>query len=256
MTTPGKSDSQPQGPGERDTILITGAARRLGRALALAIGARGSRLILHYNRSRREAESLAAELAGVAGAIELIGADLSQPEGQDHLVAKVRQLGWQLTGLVNNASNFYKTPLADLDRDAWDAALAVNLTAPLWLAAVLGNDMKSNAGGGIVMVGDWSTARPYRDYLAYSVSKGGLETGTRALARELAPEVRINLVAPGPILLPPDSSPEYEARVHKAVPLGRLGGSEAYVSLVMRLLSNAPYCTGTILTMDGGRHLC
>ena len=238
-----------------ETILITGAARRLGHALAWALADRGAALILHCNASETEGRRLVAELRERTRSVALICADLSLPSGQDHLIEETLALDGRLSGLVNNASNYLKTPLGQLDRRTWDETVAVNLTAPLWLGAKLGAAMKKNGGGSIVMVGDWSTRRPYRDYLAYSVSKGGLETGTRALARELAPEVRVNLLAPGAILLPPESGDEYENRVKKAVPLGRLGGSSAYVETILYLLRGASYCTGAVLTMDGGREL-
>jgi len=115
--------------------------------------------------------------------------------------------------------------------------------------------MQAGGRGNIVQVGDWSSARPYPDYLAYTVSKGALESATRALARELAPEVRVNLLAPGPMVLPPGSTAERDARVRRAVPLGRLGGTESYVKAVLSLLDPHTYATGSIVTLDGGRSL-
>jgi pteridine reductase len=120
---------------------------------------------------------------------------------------------------------------------------------------MLGLAMKDSGGGAIVQIGDWSAHRPYPRYLAYTISKGALETATMALARELAPHVRVNMVALGPILLPDGSGPAYEERVKQAVPLGRLGGTQAFQRAVLYLLEDEGYCTGTILTVDGGRRL-
>jgi len=244
-----------QDPQTHEWVLITGAARRLGRALALGLAGQGINLILHYNRSGDQARELANEIAALGVDHLLIQSDLSEAEGQEKLISEAGRTSGNLTGLVNNASVYVKTPLEPLERSLWDQTLATNLTAPVFLAARLGMEMKKNSGGSIVQIGDWSTSRPYLNYLAYSVSKGGLETATRALARELAPSVRVNLLALGPILLPDDSDASYADRVKRAVPLGKIGGAASYVEAVMFLLGNASYCTGSILTMDGGRDL-
>lgn len=238
-----------------ECILITGAARRLGRTLAEALAERGAALALHFNRSATEAEALGRQLEGKARRVWLLQADLRHPREQQRLAEQALSKCGRLTGLVNSAAVYSKTPLSSLDRNAWDEILSVNLTAPVWLSAVLGREMKRAGGGSIVQVGDWSVRRPYRDYLAYTVSKGALETATLALARELAPEVRVNMATLGPVLLPAGSTTEYEARVRRAVPLGRLGGPQAFVKPLLHLLLDASYCTGAIVTVDGGRSL-
>lgn len=247
-------DAAPR-PWSAQTVLVTGAARRLGRALAEALAARGAALALHYHRSQREAEELAEALGPRANGIRLFRADLARPDEQERLAEEILSACPRLTGLVNSASLYAPTPLTRLDRGDWDAHLAVNLTAPVWLAATLGCAMQAAGGGSIVQVGDWSTQRPYRGYLAYTVSKGGLETATRALARELAPQVRVNMVSLGPILLPEGSGPDLEERVRRAVPLGRVGRPREFVAAVLHLLSDATYSTGSIVQVDGGRGL-
>jgi pteridine reductase len=236
-------------------VLITGAATRLGRSLAEALAARGAALALHFHRSAEAAETLAERLKPSARHVRLFQADLRKPREQESLAERVMRDCGKLTGLINNASAYRKTPLSTLTEREWDEILAVNLAAPVRLSVMLGLEMKRSGGGSIVQIGDWSTNRPYRDYLAYTVSKGGLETATRALARELAPDVRVNLVAPGPILLPQGGTSDLEARIRQAVPLGRLGGTSAFVEAVLFLLAEATYCTGTTLTVDGGRTL-
>jgi pteridine reductase len=242
-------------PWPEQTILVTGAARRLGRALVEAIAAQGAAVIIHYHRAQREAEDLAESVRGRATNVTLMRADLRQPEEQERLASDVLASCDSLTGLVNNASLYTPTPLESIERSAWDEQLAVNLTAPVWLAQRLGRAMRAGGSGAIVNIGDWSTHRPYRNYLAYTVSKGALETATRALARELAPEVRVNMVALGPMLLPEGSDPDLEARVSRAVPLGRVGTPREYVAAVLHLLSASTYSTGAIIVVDGGRSL-
>jgi pteridine reductase len=236
-------------------VLVTGAARRLGSELARALAARGAAVALHYHRSEREARALVGELTPRARAVWLMRADLAQPEEQDRLARDVLERCGRLTGLVNCASAYRPTPVDTLTRAEWEAHLAVNLTAPVWLSLRLGQAMRQAGGGSIVQVGDWSTGQPYRGYLPYTVSKGALETATRALARELAPEVRVNMVALGPILLPEGTGADYEQRVARAVPLGRVGHPAEFVRAVLFLLGEATYTTGSVLAVDGGRSL-
>jgi pteridine reductase len=242
-------------PWPEQTILVTGAARRLGRALVEELAARGAHVALHYHRSRTEAEDLARALRPRAASVHLFQADLSLPAEQERLAEEVLAACPRLSGLVNSASLYEKTPLAGLERAAWDAHLAVNLTAPVWLSARLGRAMQAAGHGAIVQIGDWSTRRPYRNYLAYTVSKGALEAATRALARELAPQVRVNMLSLGPILLPEGSGPDLEERVRRVVPLGRVGSPGEFVAAVLHLLACATYSTGSIVQIDGGRGL-
>jgi pteridine reductase len=237
------------------TILVTGGARRLGRALVEALAAQGAGVAIHYHHSEREAQLLADSVRDRASSVRLFQADLRQPAEQERLAAEVLANCGPLTGLVHNASTYTTTPLETFTREGWDDHLAANLTAPVWLSVRLGRAMKREGRGSIVLTGDWSTQRPYRHYLAYTVSKGGLETATRALARELAPEVRVNMIALGPILLPEGSGPELAERVSRVVPLGRVGSPREYVAAVLHLLSAATYSTGSIVTVDGGRGL-
>lgn len=248
-------DGEPTFDWGTQCVLVTGAARRLGRALSRALAARGAAVVLHYHHSRREAEELAQELAAPDRRVWPIQADLARPEEQERLARQVIEQCGRVTGLVNSASVFRPIPLEALTRAEWDEQLAVNLTAPTWLSIRLGQAMRVTGGGAIVQVGDWSTIQPYPRYLPYTVSKGALEVATRALARELAPEVRVNMVALGPILLPEGSDPDYEQRVARAVPLGRVGQPAEFVRAVLFLLGEATFTTGSVLTVDGGRGL-
>jgi pteridine reductase len=236
-------------------VLVTGAARRLGRRVARELASHGAAVGIHYHRSEHEAKDLAEELSRRARAVWLFQADLARPDGPETLARQARDASPRWTGLVNNASLYRPTPIEEITRADWDAHLAVNLSAPVWLSLRLGAAMRETGGGSIVQVGDWSTAQPYPRYLAYTVSKGALETATRALARELAPEVRVNMVALGPILLPEGADAAHAERVARAVPLGRVGHPDEFARAVLFLLGEATYATGSILTVDGGRGL-
>jgi NAD(P)-dependent dehydrogenase (short-subunit alcohol dehydrogenase family) len=230
--------------------LVTGGARRIGRALVEGLAEAGARVAIHCHTSVDEAEALAAACPGGV----VLRADLADPAARGRLVADaVDELGG-LDILVNNASTYVRTDLEDIDAHAWDHALAVNLTAPFFLARDAGLHMRSADGGVIVNLTDWAVDRPYPAYLPYFAAKGGLASATRGLARALAPEVRVNAVAPGPILLPEGASAAYEEEIVRATPLGRLGGADAIVAAVSFLIGN-DYVTGSTLFVDGGRSL-
>jgi len=230
--------------------LVTGGARRIGRALCLALGERGVRVAIHCHRSRQDAEEVARECPGSV----VLEADLAQRGAPARLLAEAYERLGNLDILVNNASVYENVQLSELDEASWDRALAVNLTAPFLLAQRAGLAMRDADGGVIVNLTDWALARPYPRYLPYYAAKAGLAAATAGLARALAPEVRVNAVAPGPILLPDGADPDTRAAVERATPLGRLGGAEAIVSAVLFLLGNE-FVTGEMLTVDGGRSL-
>jgi len=159
-------------------VLVTGAARRLGRALSRALAERGAAVALHYHRSRREAEELAQQLNASGHRAWSIQADLARAEEQERLAREVLERCERVTGLVNSASVYRPAPLERIGRPDWDEHLAVNLTAPAWLSIRLGRAMRASGGGAIVQVGDWSVSQPYPQYLPYTVSKGALEAAT------------------------------------------------------------------------------
>jgi pteridine reductase len=236
---------------EGRTALVTGGARRIGRALCLALGERGVRVAIHCHRSRREADAVARECPGSV----VLEADLARRGAAAHLLDETYDRLGNLDILVNNASVYENVQLSDVDDATWDRALAVNLTAPFFLARRAGLAMREAGGGAIVNLTDWAVSRPYPRYLPYYAAKAGLAAVTAGLARALAPEVRVNAVAPGPILLPEGGAdPDARAAIERATPLGRLGGPEAVVEAVLFLLGNE-FVTGEMLTVDGGRSL-
>lgn len=228
--------------------LVTGAARRLGRAIAQELSRAGAQVAIHCRRSVAEAEELAAALPGAF----VLQADLLDPEQTAAMLraAQERARSGRVDLLVNNAAGFQRTPFAALDEGAWAAMLDLNLTAPqrcLRLALPLG----LRAAVNVVDVAAW---QPWIGYAAYGVAKAGLLHLTRVLARELAPAVRVNAVAPGSVLFPEDYDEEARARALLRVPLGRAGSPED-VARAVRFLLAEPYLTGVCLPIDGGQGL-
>jgi pteridine reductase len=239
-------------------VLVTGAARRIGAAIARTLHAAGARVVLHCNRSRPEAEALAATLNGARpGSAAVVQGDLTQPARIPALVAEARQAFGRLDGLVNNASAFYATPLGSIGERDWDELIGSNLRAPLFLAQAAAPWLRETEGA-IVNIVDIHAERPLKDFVVYSIAKSGLAGLTRSLALELGPRVRVNGVAPGAILWPDDGagfSAEEKARIVAQTPAGRIGIPEEVAGAVKYLLFDAPFVTGQILAVDGGRGL-
>ena len=238
-------------------VLITGAARRVGAATARRLHARGAQLMLHYRKSERDAQQLQAELnAARPESTALLQADLLDAAGLPEIVRNTVSRFGRLDALVNNASTFHATPLGTIKFEDWDSLIGTNLKAPLFLAQAAAPQLRKS-GGCIVNVTDIHADRPLKNYLVYSVAKAALSGLTRALARELAPEVRVNGVAPGPVLWPEDGSFDEltRQRVISHTLLRRVGEPEDIARAVHFLIAEAPYVTGQIIAVDGGRSI-
>ncbi|MHC5021504.1 MAG: SDR family NAD(P)-dependent oxidoreductase [Planctomycetota bacterium] len=235
------------------TALVTGAARRIGRAIALELAAHGWDVVLHCHASTDAAEAVRGECEALGVRAAVVPGDLSVAEDLADLWDRCADALDPIDLLVNNAAVYPRTPLADVTLEDWKLALRVNLVAPAELARRAGLTMRSRGNGGcIVNITDWATARPQPNFLPYHAAKGALDTVTLALAKELAPEVRVNAVAPGPIL-PPEGVPDgHLEQVLASTPLGRLG-DPSDIAAAVRYFSEAPYTTGCILPVDGGR---
>jgi pteridine reductase len=239
-------------------VLVTGAARRIGAVVARRLHEAGARVVLHYHRSRAEAESLCAELnAARADSCALVQGDLLDVPSLARIVDSAGEAFGRLDGLVNNASSFYATPFGAIGEREWKDLMGTNLRAPLFLAQAAAKRLRE-ARGAIVNVVDIHAERPLRDFTVYSVAKAGLAGLTRALAVELAPQVRVNGVSPGAILWP-DEGRHFDAserdRITATTPLGRVGSPEDIAGAVKYLLFDAPFVTGQVLAVDGGRGL-
>lgn len=235
-------------------VLVTGAAKRVGSVIARHLQQEGANVVLHYRAARAEAEALAAELnARRPGSALALQADLLNVAVLPMLIADVLARFGRLDALINNASSFFPTAIGEIDEAAWADLVGSNFKAPLFLSQAAAPALRA-AGGAIVNITDVHAERPLRGYPLYSAAKGALLTLTRALAVELAPDVRVNAVAPGPILWPDDGQFDDPERVDivRHTLLKREGAPEDIAGAVAYLLS-AAYVTGQVINVDGGR---
>ena len=236
-------------------VLVTGAARRIGAEIATRLHAGGARIALHCRSSSSDAAALAAALNARRPASALVlKADLLDTAALPGLVSAVVDHFGRLDGLVNNASSFFPTALGGIDEAAWDDLVGSNLKAPLFLSQAAAPHLRAS-GGAIVNIVDIHAERPLKGYPLYSTAKAGLRGLTRALALELAPTVRVNGVAPGAIEWPDDGQfppAEREAIIRHTL-LGRMGAPSDVARTVAFLLLDAPYITGQVIAVDGGR---
>lgn len=234
--------------------LITGAGRRVGAAIARTLHAQGVGVAIHYRRSAADAEALARELNDLRpNSVLTVQADLLDTGKLGALVDRVIGHAGRLDILVNNASSFYPTPLASITEEQWTDLLGTNLKSPLFLAQAALPHLKA-ARGVIINIVDIHSIRPLRDHTMYGAAKAGLAFITRALARDLAPDIRVNGVAPGAILWPEGGvSDQMRETVLKQIPLKRVGEPADIASCVLYLVRDARYVTGQIIAVDGGR---
>ncbi len=234
--------------------LITGAAQRIGAAIAAALHAAGFDLVLHYRHSRDAAAALKAELeAGRPDSVCLARADLLDPQAPGVLMDAVRGFHNRLDALVNNASSFYPTPLAEATEAHWHELLGTNLKAPFFLAQAAA-PLLTAVGGCIVNLVDIHAERPHAEHPVYSIAKAGNAMMVRSLARELGPEVRVNGVSPGAILWPDQGlSASAKETILERTALARAGTPADIARTVLFLVRDAPYITGQVIAVDGGR---
>ena len=235
------------------SILITGAGVRIGRAIALALARRGSRLIIHYHHSKKDAAQTIRSVRALGAQAVGIQADLGRVDDLERLADEAWKAHGKLDILINNAAVFPRTPLPAVDVEDWEAVMAVNLRAPFFLSKILGGKMLRRGSGKILNIADVSAERPWKDYLPYCISKAGVVALTRGMARALAPNVQVNAIAPGPILAPPDLSRQERRRAIRMTPLGRWGSPEDIAQAALFLLEGTDFVTGVVLPVDGGR---
>jgi pteridine reductase len=243
-------------PGGRPVALVTGAARRIGAAIARTLHAAGYDLVLHHHTSQADALALRDELLAARGdSVVLVRADLADDAASAVLVQAALDGFGRLDALVNNASRFRPTPLGTITPSDWDELFASNARAPLFLAQAAAPHLRAS-GGAIVNLADIYAERPLPDHPVYVMAKAALLALTRALARDLGPQVRVNAVAPGAILWPEQPPPpDRRAQLLRATALQRLGEPADVAGAVLYLLRDARYVTGEVLRVDGGRWL-
>jgi pteridine reductase len=238
----------------RDRVaVVTGAGIRVGRALAIALGGRGMRIAVHYHASDKGAKETAQLIREAGGSATIVSSDLTRDDAPETLIGDVvRELG-RLDVLINSSAVMERTPLGSITAEQWDAMMALNLRAPFLLAQAAAPHL-TKSHGAIVNIADLAAFETWPAYIPHGISKAGIVYMTRALARTLAPHVRVNAVAPGAVLLPDGWSEQDAARMRESTPLARLGSPEDVVEAMLYLLS-ADYVTGETLIVDGGRHV-
>jgi pteridine reductase len=233
--------------------LVTGGGIRVGRALVEALAEKGAVVAVHYNSSRSGADEVVAAIRSRGGKASAFAADLTRSEAPTALVdAVVSQLG-RLDILINSAAVMVKTPFGTVDPDAWDSMFALNLRAPFFLAQAAAQHLR-RARGAIINIADHMALESWPTYIPHSLTKGGVIHMTRALARELAPEVRVNAIAPGVVLMPESSDTRETERLVASTPLKRIGSPQDVAQAMLYLLE-AEYVTGEMIIVDGGRHI-
>lgn len=238
-------------------MLITGGAKRVGATICRRLHAAGANLMIHFRASAGDARLLQAELTELRpGSVALIQSDLLDVAKLPSLVEQTVHTFGRLDALVNNASSFHATPVGSISVDDWNDLVGTNLKAPLFLAQAAAPALRRTQGS-IVNIVDIHAERPLKDFVVYSVAKAGLVGLTRSLARELAPDIRVNAVAPGPILWPEDGTFDEVSRqrIISRTPLKREGSPDDIAKAAHYLIADAPYVTGETLNVDGGRHV-
>lgn len=237
-----------------ETALVTGASRRIGATIARKLHESGMRVAIHYRGSADDAAALCCELNDERpDSAETFQADLVEKGAPATLIEEVIEWSGTLAVLVNNASTFYPTPLGEIDETSWEDLVGSNLKAPLFLAQSAAPHLKVG-GGSIVNIVDIHAYRPLRDHHVYGAAKAGLAMLTRSLAKDLAPDIRVNGVAPGAIAWPEDGMTEaIKETILGQIPLGRSGEPVDIANAVLFLVRDATYSTGQVIAIDGGR---
>ena len=237
------------------TALITGAAKRIGAAIAKQLHQAGMDIIIHHNTSEKEANELVDELNSIrANSAISLQANLEKQETYEKLIEETLGFKNRLDVLVNNASLFYPTNIDSMDDKQWNEIINVNLKAPLFLSQYAAQYLRKN-NGCIINIADIYGVKPLKDHTIYSTSKSGLITMTQSLAKELAPDIRVNAVSPGAITWPDNMQKETKEEILEHSALKRIGTMEDISKAALFLINDADYITGQILNIDGGRTL-
>lgn len=236
------------------TVLITGAARRIGRALALDLSRAGWTIAIHYRKSAPAALLLVEEIESNGGHAQAFQADLIDSEAPRALVEDVERVFGSPTVLINNASEFLPDTVQNLDNATWDLHLGINLKAPVFLAQAIAAGLPEGCEGNIINIIDQRVWNLTQDFFSYTISKAGLWTATRTLAQALAPRVRVNAIGPGPVLRSIHQTDDDFERESRSTLLGR-GASTDEIAAAVRFILATPSLTGQMIALDGGQHL-
>jgi NAD(P)-dependent dehydrogenase (short-subunit alcohol dehydrogenase family) len=236
------------------TALITGAARRIGRAIALDLAAHGWRVGIHYRRSRAEAHALADEIRASGGAAAALAGNLADAEDVRSLIARCAEALGTPSCLINNASEFLLDTITSLTPANWDTHLDINLKAPVFLAQALYLNLPDGVEGNVINIIDQRVWRPTPEFFSYTISKAGLWTATQTLAQAMAPRVRVNAIGPGPVLKSVHQT-EKDFAAEAAATLLKHGPTLQEIAAAVRFILATPSMTGQMIALDGGQHL-
>jgi len=234
-------------------VLITGGARRIGRAIAMALAQRGAHIVCSYHHSAGEAATTVKTLERYGASAAAMQADLTQATEIQRLMDRIHRRYSRLDVLVNNAAVFDRVPFERLTERDWDRALDTNVKGPFLCSLHASRLMRQRREGKIINLADWAGVRPYRDYLPYCVSKAGVIGLTKALAKELAPHIQVNAIAPGPILPPEGMTRHARARIAARPLLKRWGTPRDIANAVVFLIEGTDFMTGSVIFVDGGQ---
>lgn len=237
------------------TAIVTGGAVRIGKAIALALADAGVQIALHYGQSADEAETTLGEISSRGSSGILIQADFNQPvEAARSVVDKTVSEFGRADILINSAAIFEESDLVSVSEEHWDRHFSINLKTPFFLAQAFARQLQADQEAHIINIADWRGTRPGKDHLVYTLTKSALIAMTKSLAQELAPNVRVNAIAPGAILPPPGEEQSYLQQRTKNIPLNRIGSPEAITDALLYLL-RSDFITGEVLHITGGEQL-
>ena len=238
------------------TIFVTGGAKRIGKAIIELFAKEQWKVIIHYNKSKSDAEDLASKInSNNDNSAFIVGGDLDNAEDVQSIISSVNSISETLDLLVNNASTFYPTPIEEISNDHWNRLIGSNLKGPLFLIQGFKEKLK-NSEGSIINITDTNLTKGVANFSIYSAAKAGLESITKGLAKELAPEIKVNAIAPGAMLEPPDITwtENQKNKVIESIPLKKMG-AEKDIAEAVYFLACANYITGQVIKIDGGRSL-
>tara|TARA_Y100001980_G_C14485832_1_gene263587 strand:- start:230 stop:955 length:726 start_codon:yes stop_codon:yes gene_type:complete len=238
------------------TIFVTGGAKRIGKAIIELFAKEQWKVIIHYNKSKSDAENLASKInSNNDNSAFIVGGDLDNAEDVQSIISSVNSISETLDLLVNNASTFYPTPIEEISDDHWNKLIGSNLKGPLFLIQGFKEKLK-NSKGSIINITDTNLTKGVANFSIYSAAKAGLESITKGLAKELAPEIKVNAIAPGAMLEPPDITwtENQKNKVIESIPLKKMG-AEKDIAEAVYFLACANYITGQVIKIDGGRSL-
>ena len=240
---------------ENKVALVTGGARRIGRAISLALATAGARVAVHYGGSALAAEETVSEIEAKGGSAFSFQADLKNEDAANSVIPAVLKEFDRVDILINNAAVFKPGSLSETTSEHWDLQFQINLKTPFLLSQAFAAQMDLEHPGKIINITDWRILRPNDEFFAYTLTKSGIEAMTRSLAVTLAPQVQVNCLALGAILPPAGASADYQEQLISKIPARRMGGTRDVIQTLMFLLQDGDFITGETILIDGGRHL-